>query len=112
MSESMKSLVWRLVLLSNERCRLENEKNAYEGSVAQVSEQSHRKSLYQRIVAAFPDGWMNSGHISRDGECLLLCYLVEKRGRVLMIVFCLCLCTLVSAMKKRLEREQFDAEAQ
>jgi len=37
-----------------------------EGSNNQVSEQGLRKGLYQRIVAAFPDGWMSSGQISRD----------------------------------------------
>ncbi|KAJ7442545.1 hypothetical protein B0H11DRAFT_2094117 [Mycena galericulata] len=66
MTDAMKSAVWELVLLSNEICRLENEKNQLEGSVLQVSEQGLRKSLYQRIVAAFPEGWMSSGQISRD----------------------------------------------
>jgi hypothetical protein len=39
-----------------------------EGSVSQVSEQGLRKALYQKILAAFPEGWMNSGQISREGE--------------------------------------------
>ncbi|KAK0467729.1 uncharacterized protein EV420DRAFT_1616596 [Desarmillaria tabescens] len=72
MTESMKNIVWELVLLSNECCRLENEKNQLEGSIIQV--------LYQKIVAAYPEGWMSSGQISRD----------------------------VSAMKKRLEREAME----
>jgi hypothetical protein len=38
-----------------------------EGSNNQVSEQGLRKGLYQKIVAAFPEGWMSSGQISRDG---------------------------------------------
>ncbi|KAJ6486620.1 hypothetical protein C8R45DRAFT_995443 [Mycena sanguinolenta] len=80
MTEAMKQNVWQLVLLSNEICRLENEKNSLEGSVLQVSEQGLRKVLYQRIVAAFPDGWMSSGQISRD----------------------------VSAMKKKYEKEAAD----
>ncbi|KAJ7201626.1 hypothetical protein GGX14DRAFT_464457 [Mycena pura] len=80
MTEAMKAIVWQLVLLSNEICRLENEKNSLEGSVLQVSEQGLRKVLYQRIVSAFPDGWMSSGQISRD----------------------------VSAMKKKLEKEAQD----
>ncbi|KAJ7054490.1 hypothetical protein C8F01DRAFT_1163551 [Mycena amicta] len=63
MSDEMKGIVWQLVLLSNELCRLENEKKC--GSVLQVSEQGQRKSLYQR-VPAFPSGWMASGQISRD----------------------------------------------
>jgi len=66
MTDRMKSIVWQLVSLSNECCRLENEKNTLEGSNNQVSEQGLRKGLYQRIVAAFPDGWMSSGQISRD----------------------------------------------
>lgn len=45
--------------------------SALEGSVIQVSEQGSRKVLYQKIVAAFPEGWMSSGQISRDGEWLL-----------------------------------------
>ncbi len=32
-----------------------------------MSEQGSRKVLYQKIVAAFPEGWMSSGQISRDG---------------------------------------------
>ncbi|KAJ7579039.1 hypothetical protein C8J56DRAFT_1016307 [Mycena floridula] len=82
MTDSMKNIVWELVLLSNEGCRLENEKNTLEGSVLQVSEQGLRKVLYQKIVAAFPDGWMSSGQISRD----------------------------VSAMKKRYEKEAMENE--
>ena len=46
--------------------------SALEGSVIQVSEQGTRKVLYQKIVAAFPEGWMSSGQISRDGGCFLL----------------------------------------
>ena len=32
-----------------------------------VSEQSQRKALYQKIMPLFPDGWMNTGYISREG---------------------------------------------
>lgn len=46
-----------------------------ENSTVQVSEQGTRKVLYQKVVAAFPDGWMSSGQISREGAlCLSLCY--------------------------------------
>jgi len=38
--------------------------------VIQVSEQGSRKNLYQRIVLQFPEGWMNSGQISREGGCV------------------------------------------
>ncbi|EDR09474.1 uncharacterized protein LACBIDRAFT_319105 [Laccaria bicolor S238N-H82] len=82
MTETMKNIVWNLVLLSNECCRLENEKNTYEGSMIQVSEQGLRKVLYQKIVAAFPEGWMSSGQISRD----------------------------VSVMKKKYEKENMENE--
>ncbi|KAK7062755.1 hypothetical protein VNI00_000244 [Paramarasmius palmivorus] len=77
LTETMKAIVWELVLLSNECCRLENEKNTLEGSVMQVSEQGLRKVLYQKMLACFPPGWMSTGQISRD----------------------------VSAMKKKLEKE-------
>jgi Ubinuclein conserved middle domain len=39
-----------------------------EGSASLVSEQGLRKALYQKIVAAFPEGWMSSGQVSREGE--------------------------------------------
>ena len=39
-----------------------------EGSTSQVSEQGLRKTLYQKIVASFPEGWMSSGQVSREGE--------------------------------------------
>ncbi|KAG6331156.1 hypothetical protein ID866_7932 [Astraeus odoratus] len=77
LTEQMRSIIWQLVMLSNECCRLENEKHDLESTGQQVSEQGSRKALYQRIVAAFPKGWLNSGQISRE----------------------------VSAMKKRLERD-------
>ncbi|TFK33339.1 hypothetical protein BDQ12DRAFT_441972 [Crucibulum laeve] len=87
-TEQMKSIVWQLVLLSNECCRLENEKNTLEGLIMQVSEQGGRKALYQKvhscryacrvlvglwvkIVAAFPAGWMSSGLISPLKQHLL-----------------------------------------
>ena len=41
-----------------------------ENSTVQVSEQGTRKQLYQRIVATFPEGWMTSGQISREGKLL------------------------------------------
>lgn len=68
MTDSMKNIVWSLVCLSNECCRIENEKNSLEGSTSQVSEQGLRKVLYQKIVGSFPEGWMSSGYISREGE--------------------------------------------
>jgi hypothetical protein len=46
--------------------------SALEGLVIQVSEQGTRKVLYQKIVASFPEGWMSSGQISRDGGWFLL----------------------------------------
>ncbi|KAI9573444.1 hypothetical protein HD554DRAFT_871277 [Boletus coccyginus] len=100
LTEAMKSIIWQLVMLSNECCRLENEKKCaaslglaspfirnrvhseLEGNNAQVSEQGSRKVLYQKIVAAFPTGWLNSGQISRE----------------------------VSAMKKKHEKEAMEQE--
>jgi hypothetical protein len=83
MTEAMKGLIWNLVCLSNECCRIENEKNSLEGSASQVSEQGLRKALYQKILAAFPEGWMSSGQISRE----------------------------VSVMKKKFEKEAMEDES-
>ncbi|KAI0296976.1 hypothetical protein B0F90DRAFT_1743105 [Multifurca ochricompacta] len=83
MTEGMKGLIWNLVCLSNECCRIENEKNTLEGSASQVSEQGLRKALYQKVVAAFPDGWMSSGQVSRE----------------------------VSVMKKKFEKEAMESES-
>ncbi|KAI0772379.1 hypothetical protein BD413DRAFT_612544 [Trametes elegans] len=73
LTDQMKQIIWQLVCLSNECCRIENEKRnggrAYsvlEGSNQIVSDQGVRKNLYQRIVAAFPEGWLSSGQISRE----------------------------------------------
>lgn len=64
------------------------EQSTYEGSTVMLSEQGARKTLYQKvnsisqwsifffhsyvlflqIVTSFPDGWMSSGYISREGE--------------------------------------------
>lgn len=67
LTEAMKSIIWQLVMLSNECCRLENEKQCVisigltaslihsrvhselEGNNAQVSEQGTRKVLYQKV---------------------------------------------------------------
>jgi hypothetical protein len=38
-----------------------------EDSKELVSDQSQRKELYKKIMQAFPDGWMNTGTISREG---------------------------------------------
>ncbi|EPQ56020.1 hypothetical protein GLOTRDRAFT_76241 [Gloeophyllum trabeum ATCC 11539] len=84
LTDPMRVIIWNLVLLSNESCRIENEKNSLENSPLQVSEQGLRKVLYQKIVAAFPEGWMSSGQISRE----------------------------VSAMKKRFEKEAMENESQ
>ena len=45
--------------------------SSLEGSTVLVSDQGLRKVLYQKIVAAYPEGWMSSGQISRDGKCSL-----------------------------------------
>ncbi|EJD04822.1 uncharacterized protein FOMMEDRAFT_18547 [Fomitiporia mediterranea MF3/22] len=66
LTERMRNIIWELVWLSNEGVRIENEKNTLENSTVQVSEQGARKVLYQKIVSAFPDGWMSSGQISRE----------------------------------------------
>ncbi|KAI0369519.1 hypothetical protein BV20DRAFT_967806 [Pilatotrama ljubarskyi] len=82
LTDQMKQIIWQLVCLSNECCRIENEKNALEGLNQIVSDQGVRKNLYQRIVAAFPEGWLSSGQISRE----------------------------VSVMKKKYEKESMEIE--
>ncbi|KAK7684447.1 hypothetical protein QCA50_012394 [Cerrena zonata] len=66
LTDRMKEKIWDLVCLSNEMCRIENEKNSLEGSISVVSDQGARKGLYQKIVSVFPDGWLTTGQISRD----------------------------------------------
>ncbi|KAI0341151.1 hypothetical protein BDW22DRAFT_1332926 [Trametopsis cervina] len=66
LTDKMKEIIWQLVCMSNECCRLENEKNQLENNNQVVSDQGVRKTLYQKIVAAFPDGWLTSGQISRE----------------------------------------------
>ncbi|KAH9851238.1 hypothetical protein C2E23DRAFT_869442 [Lenzites betulinus] len=82
LTDQMKQIIWQLVCLSNECCRIENEKNQLESSNQIVSDQGVRKTLYQKIVAAFPDGWLSSGQISRE----------------------------VSVMKKKYEKESMEVE--
>lgn len=66
LTDKMKLIFWQLYCLSNECSRLTNEKNQLEGIPDLVSEQGMRKGLYQKIISAFPEGWMTSGNISRD----------------------------------------------
>jgi hypothetical protein len=72
LTEAMKSIIWELVMLSNECCRLENEKKCVasfgfaasfvhnpvysdlEGNNTQVSEQGSRKVLYQKVSRECP----------------------------------------------------------
>ncbi|KAI0633107.1 hypothetical protein C8Q77DRAFT_1073988 [Trametes polyzona] len=82
LTDQMKQIIWQLVCLSNECCRIENEKNQLENSNQIVSDQGVRKNLYQKIVAAFPEGWLSSGQISRE----------------------------VSVMKKKYEKESMEIE--
>ncbi|THG94420.1 hypothetical protein EW026_g7052 [Hermanssonia centrifuga] len=82
LTDTMKGIIWQLVCLSNECCRIENEKNQLENNNQVVSDQGVRKQLYQRIVAAFPDGWITSGQVSRE----------------------------VSVMKKKYEKEVMEGE--
>lgn len=140
----MKALVWRLVALSNEACRLENEKKcvvfrfgpravvgadgvwvwvgqragghecageragAAEGAVPEGAcawggrwVWGGRLMGVWQIVAAFPEGWMSSGQISREGACRApwRAALALTRPRA------------VSSMKKRLEKEAMEHEA-
>jgi hypothetical protein len=55
-------------------------------------------------VAAFPEGWMSSGQISRDGA---VCHKLQS---LLMTKLLFLLGFLVSAMKKKLEKEAMEQE--
>ncbi|KIP05958.1 hypothetical protein PHLGIDRAFT_91452 [Phlebiopsis gigantea 11061_1 CR5-6] len=66
LTDQMKGIIWALVCLSNECCRIENEKNELENNHQIVSDQGVRKTLYQKIVACYPEGWLSSGQISRE----------------------------------------------
>jgi hypothetical protein len=57
----------------------------------------------RQIVAAYPEGWMSSGQISRDGA------LVISSPTCLMSLI-IVIIVLVSAMKKKLEREALEQE--
>ena len=73
-----------------------------EGSTSQVSEQGLRKTLYQKIVAAFPEGWMSSGQVSREGE---------RNVWVCGSGFIDSLSVAVSVMKKKFEKEAMESES-
>ncbi|KAG8775456.1 hypothetical protein FRC12_001477 [Ceratobasidium sp. 428] len=66
-NDVIKENVWQQVCLCNEIAALANEAHAFDPNIAQkVSEQSLRKSLYQKIVNVFPEGWMTTNLISRE----------------------------------------------
>ncbi|KAG8970083.1 hypothetical protein FRC05_000731 [Tulasnella sp. 425] len=65
-TDAIKSRVWGLVHLSNESARLTSVMHGWDNTVPVATEQSLRKSLYSKITAVFPDGWMNSQTISRE----------------------------------------------
>jgi len=58
----------QLMMFSSSLPPLRSLSSTLEGTGSQVSEQGLRKALYQKILAAFPEGWMSSGQISREGE--------------------------------------------
>ncbi|KAG9045055.1 hypothetical protein FS837_007131 [Tulasnella sp. UAMH 9824] len=65
-TDAIKSRVWGLVHLSNESARLTSVMHGWDNTVPVATEQSLRKSLYSKITAVFPEGWMNSQTISRE----------------------------------------------
>ena len=77
-------------------------RSALEGSNMQISEQGLRKQLYQKIVAAFPEGWMSSGQISRDGQS---CKVFGSMTLLIRFSF------PVSSMKKKAEKEAMENES-
>ncbi|QRV85363.1 cbinuclein conserved middle domain [Ceratobasidium sp. AG-Ba] len=66
-NDVIKENVWQQVCLCNEIAALANEAHGFDPNIAQkLSEQSLRKSLYQKIVGVFPEGWLTSNLISRE----------------------------------------------
>ncbi|KAG9019828.1 hypothetical protein FRB90_005976 [Tulasnella sp. 427] len=65
-TDAIKSRVWGLVHLSNESARLTSVMHGWDSAVPVATEQSLRKTLYSKITAVFPEGWMNSQTISRE----------------------------------------------
>ncbi|CAE6477628.1 unnamed protein product [Rhizoctonia solani] len=66
-NDAIKENVWQQVCLCNEFAALANEAHGFDQNLApKTSEQSLRKSLYQKIVGVFPDGWLTSNLISRE----------------------------------------------
>ncbi|CAE6442802.1 unnamed protein product [Rhizoctonia solani] len=66
-SDAIKENVWQQVCLCNELAALANEAHGFDPNLApKMSEQSLRKSLYQKIVGVFPEGWLTSNLISRE----------------------------------------------
>ena len=66
-----------------------------EGTNQVVSDQGVRKGLYQKIVASFPEGWITSGQVSREGT------LSSSRPRHVALLTAF----PVSVMKKKYEKE-------
>mgnify|MGYP002403275018 CR=1 FL=1 len=70
LTDEMKAIIGKLVLITEETCKLENEKNEYEGSALRVREEGLKKVLCQEIANRFPEGWMSAGQMSRNSEYL------------------------------------------
>jgi len=78
-TEPIKKVVWDLVGVSNDIAAMTNIMHEYEKNIPTVSEQGMRKALYQKIVAAFPEGWMTSTAISREVSMLKKKYGKEQQ---------------------------------
>ena len=74
-----------------------------------VSEQSQRKALYQKIMPLFPDGWMNTGYISREGAAPVP-ILLPPSCTFLLVPMLMSLYLVVSIMKKKFESLNKTAE--
>ncbi|KDQ11246.1 hypothetical protein BOTBODRAFT_35546 [Botryobasidium botryosum FD-172 SS1] len=78
-TEPIKKVIWDLVGISNDIAAMTNTMHEYEKNIPTVSEQGMRKTLYQKIVAAFPEGWMTSTAISREVSMLKKKYGKEQQ---------------------------------
>ncbi|KAF8310732.1 hypothetical protein DL93DRAFT_2230056 [Clavulina sp. PMI_390] len=67
LTDDLRNMIWHLVTINNEMAAMTNQMHEWEAqNHPAVSDQSMRKNLYQRIVGVFPEGWMNTGLISRE----------------------------------------------
>ncbi|KIK61489.1 hypothetical protein GYMLUDRAFT_260950 [Collybiopsis luxurians FD-317 M1] len=67
LGKNLKAIIWELVLLCHEICRLRKEKGNLEGVVYEgPSETRSRSETINKVISHFPKGWMNKRHLGRE----------------------------------------------